>query len=34
MEMKHIKRVKYILSADRYIKQIPDWQKNYTKIKS
>ena len=25
MEMKHIKHVKYILPADRYIKQIPDY---------
>ena len=24
-EMKHVKRVKYILLADRYIKQIPDY---------
>ena len=24
-EMKHIKHVKYILPADRYIKQIPDY---------
>ena len=25
MEMKHIKHVKYILPADQYIKQIPDY---------
>ena len=24
-EMKHVKHVKYILPADRYIKQIPDY---------
>ena len=24
MEMKHVKHVKYILPADRYIKQLPD----------
>ena len=25
MEMKHVKHVKYILPADKYIKQIPDY---------
>ena len=24
-EMKHVKHVKYIIPADRYIKQIPDY---------
>ena len=33
-EMKHVKHVKYILLADQYIKQIPNYsafgKKNYT----
>ena len=37
-EMKHIKHVKYILPADKYIDKLPDYsgfgQKNNTKIKS
>ena len=38
-EMKHVKHVKYILPADWYIKQIPDysgriWKKSYSQIKS
>ena len=36
-EMKHVKHLKYILPADWYIKQIPDysvlWKKNYFQIK-
>ena len=36
-EMKHIKHVKYILPADKYIDQLPDyswiWKKNNTQNK-